>query len=134
MKRMLGAGILLACLVPLGAHAEERAGDAALGAISGAIVFGPVGAVAGALVGYTAGPDIARSWRSRSPERRPKAQSANRSRSSAPKAAATAPRSAAATRPASASTGTPAQPTAAPAKAAGGTSAANGMPPVQSLE
>jgi len=41
---------------------EHRGGDAALGALSGAVVFGPVGALAGALVGFTAGPGIARSW------------------------------------------------------------------------
>jgi hypothetical protein len=41
---------------------ERRGGDAALGALSGAVVFGPVGALAGALVGYTAGPGIAQSW------------------------------------------------------------------------
>ena len=44
------------------AMAQERAGDAALGALSGALVLGPVGAVAGALVGYTAGPSIASAW------------------------------------------------------------------------
>jgi hypothetical protein len=52
---------MLAC-VPVSAVAQERAGDAALGAVSGAVVLGPVGAVAGALIGYTAGPSIARSW------------------------------------------------------------------------
>jgi len=41
---------------------EHRGGDAALGALSGAVVLGPIGAVAGAVVGYTAGPSIARSW------------------------------------------------------------------------
>lgn len=46
---------------------EHRGGDAALGALSGAVVFGPVGAVAGAVVGYTAGPSIARSWGFRRP-------------------------------------------------------------------
>jgi len=40
----------------------QRAGDAALGAVAGAVVLGPVGAVAGAFVGYTAGPSISRSW------------------------------------------------------------------------
>jgi hypothetical protein len=49
-------------LAPAGALAQERLGDAALGAASGAIVLGPVGAAAGALIGYTAGPAIARSW------------------------------------------------------------------------
>jgi hypothetical protein len=44
------------------AMARERGGDAALGAVSGALVLGPIGAVAGAVVGYTAGPSIARSW------------------------------------------------------------------------
>lgn len=44
------------------ASAQERAGDAALGALSGAVVLGPVGAVAGAVVGYTSGPSIARAW------------------------------------------------------------------------
>lgn len=36
----------------------HRPGDAALGALSGAVVFGPIGAVAGAVVGYTAGPSM----------------------------------------------------------------------------
>ena len=40
---------------------DHRPGDAALGALSGAVVLGPIGAVAGAVVGYTAGPSIARS-------------------------------------------------------------------------
>jgi len=44
------------------AFAQERAGAAALGAVSGAVVLGPVGAVAGAVIGYTAGPSIAHSW------------------------------------------------------------------------
>jgi hypothetical protein len=42
--------------------AQERAGDAAMGALSGAVVFGPVGALAGAVVGYTTGPAIAHAW------------------------------------------------------------------------
>src|SRR4051812_46757900 len=44
------------------AVAGERATSAALGAVSGAVVLGPVGAVAGAFIGYTAGPAIASSW------------------------------------------------------------------------
>lgn len=60
-KALITAIAMLAC-VPASAVAQERAGDAALGALSGAVVLGPVGAVAGALVGYTAGPSIARSW------------------------------------------------------------------------
>ena len=60
-KALITAIAMLAC-VPASALAQERAGSAALGALSGAVVLGPVGAVAGALVGYTAGPSIARSW------------------------------------------------------------------------
>ena len=60
-KALMTAVVILAC-APAGAVAQERAGDAALGAVSGAVVLGPIGAVAGAVVGYTAGPSIARSW------------------------------------------------------------------------
>jgi hypothetical protein len=56
---MVAAGIGLA---PIAAGAQERVGDAALGALSGALVGGPVGLVAGGVVGFTAGPSIARSW------------------------------------------------------------------------
>ena len=49
-------------LVPMAAGAQERVGDAALGALSGALVGGPIGLVAGGVVGFTAGPSIARSW------------------------------------------------------------------------
>ena len=67
MTRMLAttalALTLLTSVTLTAARADEhRGGDAALGALSGAVVFGPVGAVAGAVVGYTAGPSIARSW------------------------------------------------------------------------
>jgi hypothetical protein len=67
MKKLFLAAIAAAALVatmlaPSGALAQERAGQAALGALSGAIVLGPVGAVAGAVIGYTAGPAIASSW------------------------------------------------------------------------
>ena len=64
MTRMLAttalALTLLTSVTLTAARADEhRGGDAALGALSGAVVFGPVGAVAGAVVGYTAGPSIA---------------------------------------------------------------------------
>src|SRR5438874_13088396 len=61
MKKLIMALVMATTLAPLGAVAQERAGDAALGALSGAVVLGPIGAVAGAVVGYTAGPSIARS-------------------------------------------------------------------------
>jgi hypothetical protein len=52
------------------ASAGERTGDAAIGALSGAVVLGPVGAVAGAVVGYTTGPNIAHAWGLRSSRHR----------------------------------------------------------------
>ena len=71
IKAYITAAVLLV-LAPSAALAQ-RAGDAALGAVAGAVVLGPVGAVAGAFVGYTAGPSISRSWgmdRSRSSRHR----------------------------------------------------------------
>src|SRR5262249_1989491 len=62
MRKSLAAAAMSLALLPASALAQERAGDAALGALSGALVLGPVGAVAGAVVGYTAGPAIARTW------------------------------------------------------------------------
>ena len=61
MIKAYSIAALLLVLVPSAAMAQ-RAGDAALGAVAGAVVLGPVGAVAGAFVGYTAGPSISRSW------------------------------------------------------------------------
>ncbi|MBR0972625.1 hypothetical protein [Bradyrhizobium japonicum] len=62
MNKALIAAVVMVVGVPASAGAQERAGAAALGAVSGAVVLGPIGAVAGAVVGYTAGPAIARSW------------------------------------------------------------------------
>jgi hypothetical protein len=62
MKKSLVILTMAIVLVPFGASAGERMGDAALGALAGAVVLGPVGLVAGAAVGYTAGPSIASSW------------------------------------------------------------------------
>jgi hypothetical protein len=61
MIKVYSIAALLLVLAPSAAMAQ-RAGDAALGAVAGAVVLGPVGAVAGAFVGYTAGPSISRSW------------------------------------------------------------------------
>jgi hypothetical protein len=61
MIKVYTTAAMLLVLAPSAALAQ-RAGDAALGAVAGAVVLGPVGAVAGAFVGYTAGPSISRSW------------------------------------------------------------------------
>lgn len=62
MTKALTAAAMILLLAPSVALAQHRAGDAALGAVSGAVVLGPIGAVAGAFIGYSAGPAIARSW------------------------------------------------------------------------
>jgi hypothetical protein len=61
MIKAYATAAMLLVLAPSAALAQ-RAGDTALGALAGAVVLGPVGAVAGAFVGYTAGPSISRSW------------------------------------------------------------------------
>ncbi len=53
---------LAACLLSAPSIAQERLGDGAMGALAGAVVLGPVGLLAGGLIGYTAGPGIADSW------------------------------------------------------------------------
>jgi hypothetical protein len=63
MKKAIAITAMSLSLISSQARADgHRAGDAALGALSGAVVFGPIGAVAGAVVGYSAGPSIAHSW------------------------------------------------------------------------
>ena len=64
MKALVALGLLAASitLTPSNAGAQERTGDAALGALADAVVTGPFGLVAGGVVGYTAGPGIASEW------------------------------------------------------------------------
>jgi len=93
-KKLIATAIALA-LAPVGAQAQERVGDAALGAASG-IILGPVGIVAGAVVGYTMGPNIASAWgvrRHRVSQRRAAhyARRAPRASTAAPAAATAAP-------------------------------------------
>ena len=92
--RAIIATVIIALTLP-SALAGERHGDAAIGALTGAVVLGPVGLVAGAVVGYTAGPSIAQSWRngrhhprSRARAAKGSARVASRQRSGAPANAA----------------------------------------------
>jgi hypothetical protein len=62
MKKLLVAVVIAGSLASVEAMAQGRAGDAAIGAVSGAVVLGPVGAVAGAVIGFTAGPSISQAW------------------------------------------------------------------------
>jgi len=125
MKKTIASVALSLALMSSTAMAEERGGDAALGALSGAVVLGPIGAVAGAVIGYTAGPSISHSWglnrssaprharRAASPDARvPSGDSQPVPNQSAPKDQA-APQAAAPARPSAtttASTAPPVQP------------------------
>jgi hypothetical protein len=126
MKKPLVAALIagfLISLVAFEANAQERAGDAALGAVSGAVVLGPVGAVAGAFIGYAAGPSIARSWGIRRSASPPRVRRAARD-SSATQEQATA--IASAPPPVRSAETLPPKQSAPPAK--------QGTPPVQALE
>jgi hypothetical protein len=83
MKHKLFVAAVAMSLLPVAAQAQERMGDAALGALSGAVVLGPVGAVAGALVGFTAGPNIAGAWGVRHGRRAHHSRGANTTRPTA---------------------------------------------------
>jgi hypothetical protein len=134
MRLLFAASIVAISLVPPQAVAQERAGDAALGAVSGALVFGPVGAAVGGVIGYTAGPSIARSWGlKRSQPPRP-GRSAKRTKSTAPKTTAvTQQRTTQET-----SAPAPAVPRESPAPrarpSAAGVDARNATPPMQAFE
>ncbi len=79
MRALIAVGVASAVLLsPVAASAWERAGDAALGAVAGALVGGPIGRVAGGVIGYTAGPGIAHEWGLRHHHHRRTARSAPR--------------------------------------------------------
>lgn len=60
MKKLIACAAVAVALFPFTVQAGERLLDGGLGAASGGIVFGWPGAVAGGVVGYVKGPDIAR--------------------------------------------------------------------------
>lgn len=132
MRLLLAAAIITISLVPAQALAQERAGDAALGAVSGALVLGPVGAAVGGVIGYTAGPSIARSWGlKRSPPAR-SGRSVKRSKLTAPKNTAVTQQRA--TQGASAPSVPGENPTPQPRPSAAGVDARNATPPMQAFE
>jgi len=132
MKKAIAIAALTLSLISSQARADEhRGGDAALGALSGAVVFGPIGAVAGAVVGYSAGPSIAHAWgfrRSHSAARR--TRSARQDVPQARENRAPTPPQAAPTTPQAAPT-TPQAAAPAPPRAP---RTASTLPPVQGLE
>jgi hypothetical protein len=123
MNKLVVAAAVASTLISFEAQAQDRGGSAVLGAVSGLVVFGPVGAAAGAVVGYTAGPAIANSWGVRQPAPRSKARRAARSGPDARRPAATA------TPPAVAKT-TPPPVAQAPATVA----STKAAPPIQTFE
>jgi hypothetical protein len=135
MKRVaIAIAILSFTLMSHRADADEhRGGDVALGALSGAVVFGPIGAVAGAAVGYAAGPSIARSWGFR---RSSPAAQRTRAPTQAGQARTPATGTAAVPAPASKTSAPGGLPpkTAAGPKTASAPNAALAAPPVQALE
>src|SRR3954471_8106879 len=63
MKGLIAVGLIAVSLALATTSAYAgRVANTAIGTLAGLVVFGPVGAVAGAAVGYTAGHGIARSW------------------------------------------------------------------------
>jgi len=60
MRALIAAAVLASAVVlgPAVASAQDRVGETALGALSGAIVGGPIGLVVGGVIGFTAGPSI----------------------------------------------------------------------------
>jgi hypothetical protein len=74
MKKLVVLATIAGSLICTQAYAQERAGSAAIGAVSGALILGPIGAVAGALVGYTAGPEMARGLRGEPPRAQSRAR------------------------------------------------------------
>lgn len=72
MRAIIAVTAAAASLVLAANSANAGRGvNTALGTAAGLVVFGPVGAVAGAAVGFTAGKGIARSWGLSRPPRRP---------------------------------------------------------------
>jgi hypothetical protein len=133
MKKRFVAAVMSTLCFPSGAVAQERAGDAALGALSGAVVLGPVGAVAGAVVGYTAGPSISRSWGLRRSEPRYQQRAAKPSTTTSDKDDPhTAPMPGPATKPTGTQSATKEVPL--PPKTYAGTIGKWNGPPVQGLE
>jgi hypothetical protein len=62
MRKAIAVAFMVAALLtPTAAGAGERLFDGALGALSGGLVAGPAGLVAGGVIGYVAGPSISRS-------------------------------------------------------------------------
>ena len=132
MKRLIAVAAMAVAFAPVSALGQERLGDAGLGAVSGAIVLGPIGAVGGAVIGYTAGPSVARAWGLRRSQSRHPGPSAKRS--TRPTSAPGSPAQAAVSQGAAAAGTVRAAPASPPGPAAQSAAVPAPMPPVQPLE
>jgi hypothetical protein len=56
MTRTAAAALAALCFAATPGHASDRAASIAVGAVAGAVVLGPVGAIGGAAIGYLIGP------------------------------------------------------------------------------
>ena len=121
MKNTLAVAAVALSLKSSAAMAGERPADAALGALAGAVVFGPIGAVAGAVVGYTAGPSISHPWRRSNGARRHARRTAGQEARAYASDGPPAPRN-------------QATPSAVPAPAESSKATTAALPPVQGFE
>jgi hypothetical protein len=72
-KSLLMAALLAAAVtLPGSARADApKVGNTAMGAVAGAVVLGPIGLLAGGVIGYAAGEDIARGMGIKKKRKRP---------------------------------------------------------------
>lgn len=89
MRKWAVLAAIAGSLICTQAQAQERAGSAAIGVVAGALILGPVGAIAGGLVGYTAGPEMSRGLTADQRAVRSKPQRSARSATGAKRPAAT---------------------------------------------
>ena len=132
-KTLIVLAVIATSLACVPANAQERAGHGLAGVVAGALILGPVGAIAGGLIGYTAGPEMTHGLVGEQPRVRSKVRRSARSGNSAKRAVAAGPPPAPAVAaqlpvaraPAAAPTATKAEPSI---------KATHPLPPVQSLE
>jgi hypothetical protein len=135
MKKLLVLAIIGGSLTCTQARAQERVGSAAIGVVAGALILGPVGAIAGGLVGYTAGPEMSRGLTAEQPRERSRARRSARSGNGSKRATAAnanmSPKAVAPSQQSIARAPDVAPPVAKPGPSIGATQP---MPPIQSLD
>jgi hypothetical protein len=133
MRKLIVLAAIAGSLTSVPANAQERAGHAVAGVVAGAIILGPVGAVAGGLIGYTAGPEMSRGLAGEQPRARSKVRRSARSANDTKRATAPSPPPNPAVTAHAPVVRAPA-PAPIAAKAAPSIKATQPLPPVQSLD